>query len=122
MIVINQGKVNALKSTEILNQAKLTLSSAISADIESSGYTWQVRNAIDLKNDLQNIQDAINEYNYAELAGDVTQPWRMADNTWNDVTIDNLEKVLSDYRLRKKELYGKYKVWTSGGMLEEFSI
>lgn len=92
--------------------AKSILTHAISEDIESSGYTWQVRNAVD----LQNIKD------YAGLEDDVTQSFRMADNTWQDLTVDKFEKVLSDYRLRKKDIYNSYKTWTNGDMLEEFTI
>lgn len=100
------------------NKAKITLATALSEDIESGGNTWQVRNSID----LQNIQDAIDEHNYAGLEADVTQSFRMADNNWQDLTVDKFEKVLSDYRLRKKDIYNQYKTWTDGDMLEEFKV
>lgn len=118
MILINQEKLAEANKLKRYEQAKLTLATSLSSDIESGGYTWQVRNSID----LQNIQDAIDEHNYAGLDADVTQSFRMSDNTWQDVTVDEFEKVLSDYRLRKKELYEKYKVWTNGDMLEDFAI
>lgn len=102
----------------LIDNAKETLSLALSANIESGGHIWQVRNSID----LQNIQDAIEEHNYAGLEDDVTQSFRMADNTWQDLTVDKFEKVLSDYRLRKKDIYSSYKAWTSGEMLEAFEV
>lgn len=118
MILINQDRLAEVNKIERYEQAKLALAAALSADIESSGHTWQVRNSID----LQNIQDAIDEHNYADLGPDVTQSFRMADNTWQDLTVDKFEKVLSDYRLRKKDIYNSYKTWTSGDMIEEFEV
>lgn len=102
----------------LYNQAKISLALALSADIESGGYTWQVRNSID----LANIQKVIDQNDRANYPSGTTQSFRMADNTWQDLTIDYFHQVLSDEAVRTKAIYDAYRVWTEGDMKEEFKV
>lgn len=111
-------KSNAEIVAENTISAKLILSAALAEDIESGGYTWQVRNQID----LQNIQDAIDQHEYDVLSDDETQSFRMSDNVWYDVTVAEFKQVLSDYRMRKKDIYAAFKAWTETDILEVFTI
>lgn len=103
---------------ELSEQAKITLATALSADIESGGYTWQVRNSID----LANIQKVIDQNDRANYPSGTTQSFRMADNTWQDLTIDHFHQVLSDEAVRTRAIYDAYRTWTEGDMKEEFKV
>lgn len=107
-----------LKTVNYLEEAKTTRDSAISSDLESGGFLWQVRDTVD----LQNIQDGIDEALYNPSKADEVISFRMADNTWQEITISDLEKAKSDYRNRKLAIYSKFKAWTETDMLAPFEI
>lgn len=98
--------------------AKAARDSAISSNLESNNYLWQVRDS----DDLQNIQDGIDEAEYNNYPEDRTISYRMADNTWQDITVNDLRKVKSDYRLRKLDVFSKFKTWTEADMLTPFEV
>lgn len=116
--------IEAIKLSDIeileglVNRAKEDRDSYVSSDLESGGYLWQVRNAAD----LQNIQDGIDESVYDPSKIGETISFRMADNTWQDIVIADLEKAKSDYRIRKLEVYSQFKAWTETDMIAPFEI
>ncbi len=104
-VEVNQSKAKAVRDAEI------------NADIEVSGYQWQV----DAKG-RDNLNEAINKCLRNDLPDTESRSWIMADNIVADVTFADLKQVMDAYAERMDFIYQQYAVWRAGDRKEAFAL
>ena len=108
-----------IKETNLDLLAKTLRDNTVSSDLLVEALNNSV---FQCTNEARDIKDVIFEAEASGALEEDTVSFRLADNSWKEVSLSDLRLVLSTFITRKREVWKQFSIWDQGGKGEPFDV